>query len=219
VDADSAWSSDILLKVHRPSESEIPKMKKGGLLISLLEPYLKDGFFEKIAGQGISAMSMELIPRTSRAQSMDVLSSQANIAGYRAVLEAATHYGRFLPLMMTSAGSSKPAKVMILLLAPVLLIAPFIVKVAPAVPFAKTANPAAAFVLVAVMAKFLSEISSATPIQRTVLAPVLPLGLIVIVPLVPIELFAPAMPSLFTYKAPELETFTPPPKELFVPVR
>jgi NAD(P) transhydrogenase subunit alpha len=114
VDSDHAWSADILLKVHRPSESEIPRMKKGALLISLLEPYLKDGFFEKVAGSGVNAISMELIPRTSRAQSMDVLSSQANIAGYRAVLEAASHYGRFLPLMMTSAGSSKPAKVMIL---------------------------------------------------------------------------------------------------------
>ncbi len=114
VDAAQVWDTDVLLKVHRPSDSEMPRLKKGALLISMLEPYLKDGFFEKMAGQGVDTISMELIPRTSRAQSMDVLSSQANIAGYRAVLEAAAHYGRFLPLMMTSAGSSKPAKVMIL---------------------------------------------------------------------------------------------------------
>ncbi len=114
VDSESVWRSDILLKVHRPSETEMPRMKKGSLLVSLMEPYLRDGFFEKLASQGVDSVSMELIPRTSRAQSMDVLSSQANIAGYRAVLEAASHYGRFLPLMMTSAGSSKPAKVMIL---------------------------------------------------------------------------------------------------------
>jgi NAD(P) transhydrogenase subunit alpha len=113
-DAQAVWHSDIIFKVHRPTEAEVSGMKKGSLLISLLEPYLKDGLFQKLAHQGVHSVAMELIPRTSRAQSMDVLSSQANIAGYRAVIEAGRHYGRFLPLMMTSAGSSKPAKVMIL---------------------------------------------------------------------------------------------------------
>jgi NAD(P) transhydrogenase subunit alpha len=109
-----AFSSDIVLKIHKPSSSEIAQLKSGALLISFLEPYLKDGTFEKLAQAKIDSLSMELIPRTSRAQSMDALSSQANIAGYRAVLEASNHYRRFFPMMMTSAGMSKPAKVLVL---------------------------------------------------------------------------------------------------------
>ena len=99
------------------------------------------------------------------------------------------------------------------------MIFPFKVKMALVAPSAKICIPAEEFVLVVVKLKFLSEISSADPVQRTLPAPVFPEGLMAIVPLVPIELFAPAMPSLFTYKVPELETFTPPPKELLVPVR
>jgi NAD(P) transhydrogenase subunit alpha len=114
VDTKAAFSAEIVLKVNRPSDDEISLMKKGTLLICYIEPYNKDGLVEKLAKAGIEAMSVELIPRTSRAQSMDVLSSQANIAGYRAVIEAAARYGRFFPLMMTSAGSAKPAKVMVL---------------------------------------------------------------------------------------------------------
>ena len=106
---------------------------------------------------------------------------------------------------------------MILLLAAVLLIAPFNVSVAPAAPFAKIVSPAAAFVLLEITAKFLSEVSSAVPVQRTVAA--FPLPLMVIVPLVPIELLDPAIPSLLTYSVPELPMLTPPPKELFVPVK
>jgi NAD(P) transhydrogenase subunit alpha len=113
-DSRQVFSADIILKVHRPTQDEIARMKKGSLLISFIEPFNKDGTLEKLAQAGVSAIGMELIPRTSRAQSMDALSSQANIAGYRAVLEAATRYGRFFPLMMTSAGSSKPAKVLVL---------------------------------------------------------------------------------------------------------
>jgi NAD(P) transhydrogenase subunit alpha len=114
-DVDQVYSSaDILVKIHPPNPDELNRVKKGTLLISFLEPYRKDGLFEKFAEKGIDAMSMELIPRTSRAQTMDALSSQANIAGYRAVLEAASHYRRFFPLMMTSAGSAKPAKVLVL---------------------------------------------------------------------------------------------------------
>ncbi|MFZ9595721.1 MAG: Re/Si-specific NAD(P)(+) transhydrogenase subunit alpha [Bdellovibrionia bacterium] len=109
-----AFSAPIVVKIHRPTDSEMGMMKKGSLLISNLEPYQRDGTMEKLAQAGIDAMAMELIPRTSRAQSMDVLSSQANLAGYRAVLEAAARYGRFFPLMMTSAGSAKPARVMVL---------------------------------------------------------------------------------------------------------
>ena len=113
-DARTAFSAEIVVKIHRPTEAEIALMKKGSLLISMIEPFNEDGIPEKLAQAGIDVIGMELIPRTSRAQSMDVLSSQANIAGYRAVLEAATQYGRFFPLMMTSAGSAKPAKLLVL---------------------------------------------------------------------------------------------------------
>ncbi len=114
VDTRTAFSAEIVLKIHPPTPDEIAHMKKGSLLVSFIEPYKKDGTIEKLAQAGIEAIGMELIPRTSRAQSMDALSSQANIAGYRAVLEAATRYSRFFPLMMTSAGSSKPVKVLVL---------------------------------------------------------------------------------------------------------
>ncbi len=114
VDQETAFKSDIVFKIHRPSEQEIQWMNAGSLLICLGEPYRKDGFFEKLAQRKINSISLELIPRTSRAQSMDVLSSQANIAGYRAVLEATQHFGRYLPMMMTSAGMARPAKVVVL---------------------------------------------------------------------------------------------------------
>jgi len=114
-DRGAAYSSDFVLKINRPSMEEIPSLKAGSVLISYVEPYLQaDGYFEKLAQSGVNALGMELIPRTSRAQSMDALSSQANIAGYRAVLEGASRYHRFFPLMMTSAGSAKAAKVMVL---------------------------------------------------------------------------------------------------------
>lgn len=108
------FGSDIVLKIHKPSAEEISLLKAKSILVSLLDPYQADGTFEKLANSGVSSFSMELIPRTTRAQSMDVLSSQANIAGYRAVLEAANHYGRFFGMMMTSAGMAKPARVVVL---------------------------------------------------------------------------------------------------------
>ncbi|MCC7442284.1 MAG: Re/Si-specific NAD(P)(+) transhydrogenase subunit alpha [Bdellovibrionales bacterium] len=108
------WGCDIVLKVTPPSDSEIARLKKGTLLVSQLEPYRNGVLIEKLAAAGVNAVAMELIPRTSRAQSMDVLSSQAGIAGYRAVLEAAIRFPRFFPMMMTSAGSSKPCKVAVL---------------------------------------------------------------------------------------------------------
>jgi len=113
-DTTGVLASDIITRVRKPSEIEISKFKKGSVLISWLEPYKQDGTLEKLAQAGVSAFSMELIPRTSRAQSMDALSSQANIAGYRAVLEAACHYPRFFPVMMTSAGSAKAVQVAVL---------------------------------------------------------------------------------------------------------
>jgi NAD(P) transhydrogenase subunit alpha len=114
VEQDVALGSQTVLKVHKPTSAEILKMKKGSVLVSMLEPYAQDGTLEKLAEMGIDSIAMEWIPRTSRAQSMDVLSSQAGIAGYRAVLEGATRYGRFFPMMMTSAGSSKACKFAVL---------------------------------------------------------------------------------------------------------
>lgn len=112
--AADALGCDVVFKVHKPIPAEIAQLKKGAILISHIEPFNKDGTLESLAQAGITTFGMEVIPRTSRAQSMDALSSQANIAGYRAVLEAASHYGRFFPMMMTSAGSAKPAKLAVL---------------------------------------------------------------------------------------------------------
>ncbi len=113
-DTSAVYGSDIVLKVGRPTPTEIGGMKKGSLLICLMDPFVAPEGIARLAEAGIDSIAMEFIPRISRAQSMDALSSQAGIAGYRAVIEAAAHYGRFFPLMMTSAGSSKPAKVAIL---------------------------------------------------------------------------------------------------------
>ncbi len=112
--AAQAFAADLVFKIQRPSEQEVGYFKSGTALFCCIDPFKKDGLVEKLAKAGVSTFGMELIPRTSRAQSMDVLSSQANIAGYRAVIEAASRFGRFFPLMMTSAGSAKPAKVMVL---------------------------------------------------------------------------------------------------------
>ncbi|HLD99987.1 MAG TPA: Re/Si-specific NAD(P)(+) transhydrogenase subunit alpha [Bdellovibrionota bacterium] len=113
-DATAALGADVVLKLNRPTPAEVSKMKRGALLISFLDGYLNDGLLERLAQGAVDSIGMELLPRTSRAQSMDALSSQANIAGYRAALEAATRYKRFFPMMMTSAGSAKPAKVAVL---------------------------------------------------------------------------------------------------------
>ncbi|MBI3899224.1 MAG: Re/Si-specific NAD(P)(+) transhydrogenase subunit alpha [Gammaproteobacteria bacterium] len=110
----AAFAADIVCKVQKPSFDEIRQLKRGAVLIALLDPFVDDGTFDALAQQGIDTFALESIPRISRAQSMDVLSSQANIAGYRAVLEATTLYGRFFPMMMTSAGSAKPARVVVL---------------------------------------------------------------------------------------------------------
>lgn len=114
VDSTVAWQSDIVLKIQPPTDAEIGKLKAGNLLISLLAPYDPQGAAPKLAAAKVDAIALELIPRTSRAQSMDVLSSQAGIAGYRAVVEAARLYVRFMPMMMTSAGMAKPAKAIVL---------------------------------------------------------------------------------------------------------
>jgi len=114
VERDEAFAADLVFKVRKPTSDEIAALKSGATLVGFLEPYDDDGTLQALADRGVSALSVERIPRISRAQSMDALSSQANIAGYRAVLEASIHYGRFLPMMMTAAGSARPARVVVL---------------------------------------------------------------------------------------------------------
>lgn len=106
--------ADVVLRVRHPAANDVAGMKKGAVLISLLSPYQEKDTLHALATQGVTAFSMELVPRITRAQSMDVLSSQANLAGYRAVLEAAAVYGRAFPLMMTAAGTIPPAKVFVM---------------------------------------------------------------------------------------------------------
>ncbi len=106
--------ADIVLKVRSPSAEEIAGMKRGAVLAALLAPYTDKDAPAKLASQGVNAFAMEFIPRISRAQAMDVLSSQANLAGYKAVLDAAATFGRAMPMMMTAAGTIAPARVFIM---------------------------------------------------------------------------------------------------------
>ncbi len=105
--------SDIVLKVRGPDQSELGQVKRGSILIGLLDPYDRAGL-EALARTGAAGFAMEWLPRISRAQAMDVLSSQANIAGYKAVVIAANEYGRFMPMLMTAAGTVKAARVLVL---------------------------------------------------------------------------------------------------------
>jgi NAD(P) transhydrogenase subunit alpha len=113
-DRAAAYGSDILLKVRRPDADDVAAMQPGGIYLGLIESCGEDPTLSAMRAKGMQVLGMERIPRISRAQSMDALSSQSNIAGYRAVLEAAARYGRFFPMMMTSAGSAKPARVVVL---------------------------------------------------------------------------------------------------------
>jgi NAD(P) transhydrogenase subunit alpha len=108
-----ALGADIVLKVRAPDANELARMKRGALLVGLLNPY-DAAQVQAYASQGLTAFAMELLPRTTRAQSMDVLSSQANIAGYKAVILASNEYGRFMPMLMTAAGTVKAARMVIL---------------------------------------------------------------------------------------------------------
>jgi H+-translocating NAD(P) transhydrogenase subunit alpha len=112
--ADAANGADIVLKVRRPSPSELAGYKSGALVVAIMDPYGNDAALKQMANAGLVAFAMELMPRITRAQSMDVLSSQANLAGYRAVIDAAEQYGRALPMMMTAAGTIPAAKVFIM---------------------------------------------------------------------------------------------------------
>ncbi len=112
--AEACKGADIVLSVQAPTDDEIKLMDKDTLLICQMNPYSNEALIKKLAAAGITAMAMELVPRISRAQAMDVLSSQANLAGYKAVLDAAEHFGRAFPMMMTAAGTVPPAKVFIM---------------------------------------------------------------------------------------------------------
>jgi NAD(P) transhydrogenase subunit alpha len=114
VSAAEALGADVLLKVRRPNAEEIAAVKSGALVIAAMDPYGHVDAIEAIAKSGASAFAMELMPRITRAQVMDVLSSQANLAGYRAVIDAASEYGRALPMMMTPAGTVPAAKMFIM---------------------------------------------------------------------------------------------------------
>lgn len=106
--------ADIVLAVRGPDDSAIAQMKKGAVLAALLAPHTEKDTIQKLAAQGVTAFAMEFIPRISRAQAMDVLSSQANLAGYKAVIDAAATFGRAMPMMMTAAGTIAPARVLIM---------------------------------------------------------------------------------------------------------
>ena len=100
--------------VRRPERAALSRLKKGAMVIAIMDPYGHDDALRAMAEAGIVAFAMELMPRITRAQSMDVLSSQANLAGYRAVIDAAEEYGRALPMMMTAAGTVPAAKVFVM---------------------------------------------------------------------------------------------------------
>jgi len=106
--------ADIVLKVRRPAPAELAAYKKGALIVAIMDPFGNEAALKQIADAGLIAFAMELMPRITRAQSMDVLSSQANLAGYRAVIDAASEYGRALPMMMTAAGTVPAAKVFVM---------------------------------------------------------------------------------------------------------
>jgi NAD(P) transhydrogenase subunit alpha len=114
ISADAVKDADIVLKVRRPEAGELGKYKRGALAIAIMDPYGNDAALKAMADAGVSAFAMELMPRITRAQVMDVLSSQANLAGYRAVIEAAESFGRAFPMMMTAAGTIPAAKVFIM---------------------------------------------------------------------------------------------------------
>jgi len=108
-----AWKADVVLGINTPTEDELDRMRSGATLIALLQPMLNPDIVEVLGRRPITAMSMDAVPRISRAQSMDVLSSMANIAGYRAVIEAAHEFGRFFTGQITAAGKVPPAKVLV----------------------------------------------------------------------------------------------------------
>jgi NAD(P) transhydrogenase subunit alpha len=114
VTQDAIKDADVVLKVRRPSEAELTGYKKGALVIAIMDPFGNEAALAVMAKSGVVGFAMELMPRITRAQVMDVLSSQANLAGYRAVIDAAAEYGRALPMMMTAAGTVPATKVFVM---------------------------------------------------------------------------------------------------------
>jgi NAD(P) transhydrogenase subunit alpha len=113
VGADDAWGSEVVLRINPPTEEEIARLADGATLIAMLAPGLRPDLVEALAARPVTALALDAVPRISRAQSMDVLSSMANIAGYRAVIEAAHEFGRFFTGQVTAAGKVPPAKVLV----------------------------------------------------------------------------------------------------------
>src|SRR5881394_1503793 len=114
VAADAVNGADVVLTVRRPEPGALTGASKGALVISIMDPYGNEAALKSLADAGVTAFAMELMPRITRAQSMDVLSSQANLAGYRAVIDGAAEYGRALPMMMTAAGTIPAARIFIM---------------------------------------------------------------------------------------------------------
>lgn len=114
VDGNAVWQSEIILKVNAPEEAEIPLLNPGTTLVSFLWPAQNPELLQKLAERNVTVMAMDSVPRISRAQSLDALSSMANIAGYRAIVEAAHEFGRFFTGQITAAGKVPPAKVMVI---------------------------------------------------------------------------------------------------------
>jgi NAD(P) transhydrogenase subunit alpha len=112
--AEALGTADIILKVQRPEPQEVGAMRRGAVLVGMLSPLQFPDEVKAYASAGLTSFAMELVPRITRAQSMDVLSSQANLAGYRAVLEASVAFGRAFPMMMTAAGTIAPARVLVM---------------------------------------------------------------------------------------------------------
>src|SRR5258705_2226612 len=113
-EAAALGNADIVLKVRGPDEAEIAQLKRGAILVALLAPASEKDAIAKLAQAGVNAFAMEYLQRISRAQAMDVLSSQANLAGYKAVIDAAAEFGRAMPMMMTAAGTIAPARVLVM---------------------------------------------------------------------------------------------------------
>jgi NAD(P) transhydrogenase subunit alpha len=110
---EKVWAADLVAKINAPSDAEIALLRKGAVIVSLAAPALSPDLLKKLAGAGVTALAMDAVPRISRAQALDVLSSMANIAGYRAVIEAAHEFGSFFTGQVTAAGKVPPAKVFI----------------------------------------------------------------------------------------------------------
>ena len=114
VSTEEALGADVVLKVRRPNASEVARLKPDALVIATMDPYGHRDAIEAMAKARVAAFAMELLPRITRAQVMDVLSSQANLAGFRAVIDASAEYGRAVPMMMTPAGTVPAAKLFVM---------------------------------------------------------------------------------------------------------